>query len=587
MKKCIALLLLNYLSIQVFFSQNIAITDDDTYTADQSAMLDVKSLSKGMLVPRMTSAQRLLISNPATGLLVFDTNFGSFFFYNGTAWADLSAGGDVWSKTGSNVHLANSTDNVGIGTNTPFGKLEVKADATIGINDPIFQVVNDLGDTVFAVYKSGVRINVEDSPAKATGSKGGFAVGGFSPAKGGLTNEYLRVTPDSVRIYIEENNPAKGTGSKGGFAVGGFSPAKMTVSDYLSVNSDSINVSKSLYIPRMTTTERDNLGFVPSEALIIFNTTDKCMEIYENGVWSNIWCFQCAPAIIIQPLDQTICSGTTASFNVSATGTSLHYQWQQSNDGGTSWFDIADGGTSPIFSGTTTSALSLSNIQSGFVGVQFRCYVTASCDPVVYSNGAGLYFGNPTTTITAQPVDQTLSMNCTASFNVATSESGLNYQWQVSTDGGNNWNNISNGGTSPAYTGVTTTNLNILNAPSSMNGYKFKCVIDNPCGTGAISNIAVLSAVIPNANTAMNITQNSFLANWNAISGISNYFLDVSTTSDFSTFVPGYNNLNTAFSPNYNVVGLMPGITYYYRVRAAFPCGLSLNSNVIIVTTSL
>jgi len=53
-------------------AQNVAITDDDTYNADSSAMLDVKSISKGMLVPRMTTIQRQLINNPATGLLVFD-----------------------------------------------------------------------------------------------------------------------------------------------------------------------------------------------------------------------------------------------------------------------------------------------------------------------------------------------------------------------------------------------------------------------------------------------------------------------------------------------------------------------------------
>ena len=549
-------------------------------------MLDVKSINKGVLLPRLTTIQRNLVSNPATGLLIFDTDENTYYFYNGSAWVDVSSGAQVWNKTGSNVHVIDSTANVGVGTSNPQNKFIVKGDVNSGPDEAIFAVVSPAGDTLFAVYPDGTRVYVNDSPAKATSSKGGFAVGGFSPSKGATTNEYLRVTPDSVRIYIEEDNGAKATTSKGGFAVGGFSPSKMTVSDYLSVNSDSINVSKSMYLPRMTTFERDNLGFTPSEALIIFNTTDECMEIYKNGVWSNIWCFQCAPIIIIQPLDQTICNGTTASFNVSATGTSLHYQWQQSNDGGNSWFDIADGGTSPIFLGTTTSTLELSNIPMGFIGYKFRSYITASCDPVVYSNGAGLFFGNPTTTITSQPTNQTLDMNCLASFSVTTAENGLNFQWQVSTDGGNNWNNISNGGISPAYTGVSTTTLNILNTPSSVNGYKYQCIIDNPCGTGATSDIAVLSAVIPNAMAAMNITQNSFLANWGVISGISNYFLDVSTSADFSTFVPGYNNLNTAYSPNYNVVGLIPGFTYYYRVRVAFPCGLSLNSNVVSVTTA-
>ena len=43
----------------------------DGSAPDQSAMLDVRSTTKGMLVPRMTTLERDAISNPATGLLVF------------------------------------------------------------------------------------------------------------------------------------------------------------------------------------------------------------------------------------------------------------------------------------------------------------------------------------------------------------------------------------------------------------------------------------------------------------------------------------------------------------------------------------
>ncbi len=57
---------------------------------DSSAMLDIQSSNKGMLVPRMTTAQRNSISNPATGLLVFDTDTGGFWFYAGSTWQDLS-----------------------------------------------------------------------------------------------------------------------------------------------------------------------------------------------------------------------------------------------------------------------------------------------------------------------------------------------------------------------------------------------------------------------------------------------------------------------------------------------------------------
>ncbi|MFH2094999.1 MAG: tail fiber domain-containing protein [Bacteroidota bacterium] len=147
----------------------------------------------------------------------------------------------LWEKTGNDIYY--NAGNVGIGDNAPAGRLVVKSDATAGQNDDIFSVLNANGDTVLAVYQEGVRIWVADdtSGSKATGSRGGFAVGGFNPSKT-LTNEYLRVTPDSVRVYIQEDYGSKATGSRGGFAVGGFSPSKGLTDDYLYVNDDSTRI---------------------------------------------------------------------------------------------------------------------------------------------------------------------------------------------------------------------------------------------------------------------------------------------------------------------------------------------------------
>jgi hypothetical protein len=64
-----------------------------TSSPDNSAILDLTSTEKGILIPRMSSSQRTGISSPATGLLVFDTDAGAFYFYNGTIWVNLSAGG--------------------------------------------------------------------------------------------------------------------------------------------------------------------------------------------------------------------------------------------------------------------------------------------------------------------------------------------------------------------------------------------------------------------------------------------------------------------------------------------------------------
>ena len=54
-------------------------------------MLDIKSTEKGMLIPRMTGIQKSNIGSPATGLLVFQTDgISGFYYYNGTTWENLS-----------------------------------------------------------------------------------------------------------------------------------------------------------------------------------------------------------------------------------------------------------------------------------------------------------------------------------------------------------------------------------------------------------------------------------------------------------------------------------------------------------------
>jgi hypothetical protein len=72
----------------VVLQAQVAINADGS-AANPSAMLDIQSVTRGMLVPRMTTAERTGIASPATGLLVFDTDTNSFWFHNGTQWEQL------------------------------------------------------------------------------------------------------------------------------------------------------------------------------------------------------------------------------------------------------------------------------------------------------------------------------------------------------------------------------------------------------------------------------------------------------------------------------------------------------------------
>jgi len=83
--------------------QNVGI---GTSTPDPSALLHLESTSKGLLIPRMTQAQRNAIGSPATGLMIYQTdNNPGFYYWNGTAWIPLlsstSGSGLFWSLTGN------------------------------------------------------------------------------------------------------------------------------------------------------------------------------------------------------------------------------------------------------------------------------------------------------------------------------------------------------------------------------------------------------------------------------------------------------------------------------------------------------
>ena len=80
------------LAVVLFTATTYAQVGINNENSDPLAALDITSTTKGLLMPRMTNAQRQAISNPAAGLQVFVTDFdgGSFMFYDGTKWGTLS-----------------------------------------------------------------------------------------------------------------------------------------------------------------------------------------------------------------------------------------------------------------------------------------------------------------------------------------------------------------------------------------------------------------------------------------------------------------------------------------------------------------
>jgi hypothetical protein len=228
-------LLIMLLSISAYSQNNVSITDETSHEADASAVLDIYSTSKGVLVPRLSSSNIALISNPAEGLLVYNTDVNSFYFYNGITWIDLSsAGSSIWSLNSGNgaVYLNESYSMVGIGTDDPMSRLSVMAGNGANPDDAIFEIKDEHGEPIFRVTSEGVRVFIKDFNK---GVSGGFAVGKYGAAKDVPDTAYLIITPDSTRVYAEETEK----GVAGGFAVGKYGAAKGTAENFLHLTEDN------------------------------------------------------------------------------------------------------------------------------------------------------------------------------------------------------------------------------------------------------------------------------------------------------------------------------------------------------------
>ena len=283
----------------------------------------------------------------------------------------------------------------------------------------------------------------------------------------------------------------------------------------------------------------------------------------------------------------------------------------------TTSYTVTGGGS--YCSGGTGVAVGLSSSQSG---VTYQLYVGASTTgSTVAGTGSAISFGNQTAagtytvqstlaggycaatmsgsqtvTINALPTitttgavaavcynasSQTTNMPYTATTNSPTSYS---ISWTgLAAQGATSFAFSGSGGTMTGITipagtaaGTYTGSLTVTNANS--------CSCSTPPSISVTVNPATLSAPTASAGSSIGVT--SFTANWSSVTGATGYYLDVSTSSGFGSFVSGYNNLSVS-GTSQSVSGLTTNTPYYYRVRAMNSCVTSSSSSSITVTTAL
>jgi hypothetical protein len=155
----------------VFFSSFSVLSaqvgiNTDGSNPDASAILDVKSTDKGMLIPRMTLTQRDNISSPAAGLMIYNNDSNQFNYFDGS----------VWTVVGDNLGNHTASENIQLGSNFISNDGDSEG-ISIGLNGDLNVQTSSLNNrpAVFSsAFNGGAYIEVNN----AAGTRALFGPGG-------------------------------------------------------------------------------------------------------------------------------------------------------------------------------------------------------------------------------------------------------------------------------------------------------------------------------------------------------------------------------------------------------------------------
>ncbi len=260
--------MLSMFAFQEIIAQGVSINENGA-NPDGSAMLDIQSNSKGLLIPRVNFVEMFSISSPAVGLLVYCTTDNNFYFYNGGTWNKVVGSADNdWTIDGSDMY-SNNSGLMGIGTTNypPTHKLTIE-------NSESEQVLRLIGDGTFGEnaklsFGDGDYVYLHeffDDKLLMYGNGGLALASNFDiEVQSGYGN---------IQVYIPEGTMSVKDDPTAGEA-----------SAVLDVNSST----KGMLIPRMTTEQISNVSN-PADGLQVYNTSDGKLYIFvaSAGGWKEV-----------------------------------------------------------------------------------------------------------------------------------------------------------------------------------------------------------------------------------------------------------------------------------------------------------
>lgn len=286
------------------FAQSVGINNP---IPNASSILDITSINKGLLVPRMTSVQRTAILTPATGLLVYDTTLNLFYYFDGAAWRPIMIGNLDWLLTG-NAGTNPATQFIGTtdlqpivfrSNNVEAMRIQTNGAIGIGTSAPNTNALVDMSSTTKGILIP--RMNTAQRNAIVTSAAGLLVydttlnlfyyfdgviwrplVNSFGwqiPGNAGTNplTDYVG-TSDLQPLVLRSNaTEVMRLTTTGNVGIGTVAPAASAV---LEMNS----TSRGVLIPRMTSAQRIAI-VTPATGLLVYDTTDKLFYYWDGTQW--------------------------------------------------------------------------------------------------------------------------------------------------------------------------------------------------------------------------------------------------------------------------------------------------------------
>jgi len=268
----------------------------------ESAMLDVSSFDKGLLIPRLSSVQRQQIENPANGLMVFDITTDTFWFYSDATGEWEEMGGAIVNvlndlmdaKTDANsiyIGFQSGVNNDGNNANTALGSKSMK-DNTAGHHNTAlgYTSLNNStsGSNNVAIGDYTLGASVSGNQNTAIGSAAGSSIGEDASGNVFIGYEAGKLEEGSNRLYIENS------GSQTPLIGGNFETDEVTI-------NGNLNISENLQVTENISTESLKItGGEIAEGKILTSDAEG------NAFWQN-------PTAGVESLNDLIDAATTTS----------------------------------------------------------------------------------------------------------------------------------------------------------------------------------------------------------------------------------------------------------------------------------